>query len=121
MVVPGAEQELVHARPPRFGARASLISAVVWLVAATLVATAVAPVDWKLRVLAIGGVTLLPGLLAFWPSAATAWTAAALWVIPGVLSLALTGLGVVWLVAAALAFTGGVTESHRQRHFTAVE
>lgn len=103
-------------RPPVLGARAAIIVATVWLMAATVTATVVAPADWKVRVLAIGAVTLAPGLLALSPSAASAWLAAALWLIPGALGFVLNGLGLVWLVAAALAFTGGVTESHRQRH-----
>jgi hypothetical protein len=104
------------ARPPRFGARSSLLTATVWLVTATVTAAVLAPPDWKLRVSMIGAVTLLPGVMAFFPSPAAAWAAAACWAVPGVLAFVLDGLGFVWLVAAALAFTGGVTESHRRRN-----
>lgn len=105
-----------NASGPRFGARSALVIAGLWLIAATLIALDVAPAHWRTRVVLIGLASLLPSLFAIRPTPVTALIAAACWTIPGLLLFLLEGLGAVWLVAAASAFTGAAMESHGRRY-----
>jgi hypothetical protein len=110
------ERMQATARMPRFGARAALIAAGIWMIASTLVALDVAPAHWRTRIVLLGIASMLPALLAFRPSPFTALVAAACWTVPGMLLVALQGLGGVWLIAAASSFTGAAVESNRRRY-----
>ena len=103
-------------REPRFGARSALITAGIWLAGATVIALAVAPDHWRMRVALVGLASILPVLLAIRPTPTAALVAAAYWTVPGVLLVLLEGLGAVWLIAAASAFTGAAVESHRREN-----
>jgi hypothetical protein len=101
---------------PRFGARAALITAGIWLTVSTLIAVDIAPAHWRTRITLLGLASILPALLAIRPAPFTALAAAGCWAVPGILLVALQGLGAVWLIAAASAFTGAAVESNRRRH-----
>jgi hypothetical protein len=103
---------------PRFGARAGLTTAGLWLIGSTLIAVDVAPAHWRTRIVLLGIASMLPALLAVRPSPFTAVVAAACWTVPGIMLVLLQGLGAVWLIAAASAFTGAVMESHQRRYST---
>lgn len=107
---------LTSVNEPRFGVRAALITAGTWLTVATVGALDIAPAHWRTRVVLIGLLSTLPALAATRPTPTTALLAAMSWTVPGLLLLMIGGLGAVWLIAAASAFAGAVTEGHRDRH-----